>query len=218
MVKKNKFLSFCFSMVPGMGQMYLGLMNTGILFMLGFIAVIWASVFFRQEMFFLVLPVIWCVSFFDFWNKRALPEEAFKKLQIRDEKVLFETNDTLKTFFKKKYIFLGGALCLLGLYILLDDVLLDSLARAFSNSEIFWAVRDSVMRAIPAVLLLAVGVKMIKGGKTSQREEDIFFTSDVLSELEIDEWEEEAPEEEEGESLAGEDDATAEERTDADGE
>ncbi|MBO8172497.1 MAG: hypothetical protein H0Z33_11450 [Bacillaceae bacterium] len=76
MKKKSRFLTFCLSFVPGLGHLYLGLMNRGTQFMVMFFAAL-SIIFFLYEtaidnsfavFFFMALPVIWFYSLFDSMN------------------------------------------------------------------------------------------------------------------------------------------------------
>ena len=46
--KKGKFLTFCFSMMPGAAQMYMGFMKMGVSQMLLFLLVITVSIWLNQ--------------------------------------------------------------------------------------------------------------------------------------------------------------------------
>ena len=84
----NKFLSVLFSLVPGAGHMYLGLMRRGASIMAAFFQSIAATAFFSNMglfgyVFGLLIPVIWFVAFFDFWRyPRMSPEE---KALVKDD-------------------------------------------------------------------------------------------------------------------------------------
>jgi hypothetical protein len=75
MKKKSKFLTFLFSLVPGVGHYYLGLMKRGLQFMVAFGAAIGVLIFFATmshgpvealaPIMGIVLPIIWFYSLFD---------------------------------------------------------------------------------------------------------------------------------------------------------
>ena len=79
--KKNKFLTFCFSLLPGAGEMYLGFMKQGISLM-GIFFLVWAlSGMLNLPALLFVQPVIWFYSFFHVHNLNSLPEEEFYSLE-----------------------------------------------------------------------------------------------------------------------------------------
>jgi len=81
-MKKNSFLTFCFAMLPGAGQMYVGLMKKGVCLMSAFFGICLLSV---TDIPYLAvtIPVIWCYSFFDAINYNNLPSE--KKELVEDK-------------------------------------------------------------------------------------------------------------------------------------
>ena len=46
--KKNRFLTFCFSMLPGAAEMYMGFMKTGVSLMSLFMLVIMLAIWMNQ--------------------------------------------------------------------------------------------------------------------------------------------------------------------------
>ena len=77
MRSKSGFFTFCFGLVPGMGQMYLGYMKRGISLMLMFVGVIFVSALLNIGLLCIVLPVIWAYALFDALNLRTqTPEQA----------------------------------------------------------------------------------------------------------------------------------------------
>ena len=75
--KKNKFLTFCCSLLPGAGEMYLGFMKQGVSLM-GIFFLIWAvSGILNLPALLFVQPVIWFYSFFHVHNLNSMPDEEF---------------------------------------------------------------------------------------------------------------------------------------------
>ena len=60
---KSKFLTFIFSLIPGAGQMYQGLMKRGLSIMLIFTGIIAASIFTYLSAMIIILPAVWFYSF-----------------------------------------------------------------------------------------------------------------------------------------------------------
>lgn len=77
--KKNGFLTFIFSLIPGAGEMYMGFMKQGVSLMTAFFGIIflYSSLFYTFEILVAILPVIWAYSFFHVHNLRAMPDEQF---------------------------------------------------------------------------------------------------------------------------------------------
>jgi len=80
--RPNGALTFLFSLVPGAGHMYFGMMKRGASFMLAFFGSIFATAFVGRYFsilsvaFALLIPVTWFIAFFDFWRyPRMDPEE-----------------------------------------------------------------------------------------------------------------------------------------------
>ena len=62
--KKNRFLTFCFSMLPGAAEMYMGFMKTGVSLMSLFMLVIMVAIWMNQGSWCcdLVLRILSCQS------------------------------------------------------------------------------------------------------------------------------------------------------------
>lgn len=79
--QKGKFLTFCFSLVPGAGHMYLGFMKQGISLMTLFALLCAVAVWLQTGALILFAPIIWFYSFFDVINKNSLDEAEFYALE-----------------------------------------------------------------------------------------------------------------------------------------
>lgn len=79
--QKGKLLTFCFSLVPGAGHMYLGFMKQGISLMTTFAALCAISAWLEIGPLLLFTPIIWFYSFFDAINKNSLDPEEFYALE-----------------------------------------------------------------------------------------------------------------------------------------
>ena len=75
--KKRGFWTFCFSLIPGAGEMYLGFMKRGVSMMCLFLgwSMFCAAIGFGSGA--LLLPVMWFYSFFEVHNLVSLPDEEF---------------------------------------------------------------------------------------------------------------------------------------------
>jgi len=69
MTKKSKFLTFMFTMLPGAGHMYLGLLRQGVQLMISFFLCFYLADWLKTSAFLVIAPIIWFYSFFDSMNK-----------------------------------------------------------------------------------------------------------------------------------------------------
>ena len=79
--QKNRFWTFCFSLIPGAGEMYLGLYKQGISLMVSFIGIMALSVMLNLTPFALFAIVVWFYSFLHTHNLRAMPLEEYCNLE-----------------------------------------------------------------------------------------------------------------------------------------
>ena len=69
-MKKNLFLTFCFSFIPGAGQMYQDYMKRGLSIMILFAIFIALYAMTGISLFMIPVPIIYAYSFFDTYNLR----------------------------------------------------------------------------------------------------------------------------------------------------
>lgn len=74
--KKGKFLTFCFSCIPGAGQMFLGFFKEGVSLMTMFFGILILTNWLYIEMFGFGAIIVWFYAFFDAMNKNSLPDEG----------------------------------------------------------------------------------------------------------------------------------------------
>lgn len=85
--KKNGFLTFIFSLLPGAGQMYMGFMRRGLSLMGLFFALIFLSSWLNIGPMLYLIPLVWFYGFFDTNNLRSLTDEEFYSME--DDYILF---------------------------------------------------------------------------------------------------------------------------------
>ena len=165
--EKSKFLTFCFSMLPGAGHMYVGFMKMGLSLMAAFFFVIFLSSWLSIGPLLFVLPLIWFYSFFDCMNKCCLTDEEFLLLE---DNYLFSLDELVKLdkgIFKKHSLFAGILLILLGINLIWNNIM-NSLSRYNISAEVYNAINDVTSVApqiIIGVAIIAVGAKLIIGKK-----------------------------------------------------
>ncbi|MCX4321188.1 MAG: hypothetical protein OSJ44_15985, partial [Lachnospiraceae bacterium] len=75
--KKSGFLTFCFSFLPGAGEMYLGFMRMGVSLMGLFFALIALAAVLDLPALLFVLVVVWFYSFFHVHNLAGMSDDEF---------------------------------------------------------------------------------------------------------------------------------------------
>jgi hypothetical protein len=164
--KKNKFLTFCFSMLPGAGHMYIGFMKMGLSLMAAFFFVIFLSSWLNIGPLVFILPLIWFYAFFDCMNKQYSTDEEFLLLE---DNYLFSLDEIVKIdkgIFKKHRLFSGILLLLLGVYLIWTNII-SGLSR-YLPSEVYnviYAITRVAPQIILGITIIAVGAKLISGKK-----------------------------------------------------
>ncbi|MBZ9634821.1 hypothetical protein [Clostridium sp. FP1] len=164
--EKNKFLTFCFSMLPGAGHMYMGFMKMGLSLMAAFFFLIFLSSFLAIGPLLFVLPLIWFYSFFDCMNKRYSTDEEFLLLE---DNYLFSLDELAKIdsgIFKKHTLWSGVLLLLLGAYLIWNNVI-NSLASYLPDGvyRVINNITNVAPQIIIGVVIIVVGAKLIIGKK-----------------------------------------------------
>jgi hypothetical protein len=120
--KKSSFLTFCFSFMPGAGQMYMGFMKRGLSLMSGFFLLICFAVWLQLSPLIFASVVIWFYAFFDTFNLRSMPDDEFYALE--DDYLLDpEIGKSGAKFIQGKFrIFFAVALILIGFVILWNNI------------------------------------------------------------------------------------------------
>lgn len=81
--KKNKFWTFCFSLIPGAAEMYMGFMKTGISLMLLFFLIVMIGSWIGQGVFAFLGIVVWFYGFFHANHLASLSDEDFAQVEDR---------------------------------------------------------------------------------------------------------------------------------------
>lgn len=171
--KKNRFLLFCFSFLPGAGEMYFGLMKTG-LSLLGIFAVSVMLTGYMQIGVVMFVPfVVWVYSFFHANNMGALSDEEFGRLK---DEYLFglgeEEFGAVRDSIVKKYRkALAIILIVLGITMLWQSCC--RMLRHIVGSDFYFEylsrftgiISDDLPRVIVALVIVWFGIKLIRGKK-----------------------------------------------------
>ena len=164
--EKSKFLTFCFSMLPGAGHMYMGFMKMGLSLMAAFFFLIFLSSWLSIGPLLFVLPLIWFYSFFDCMNKRYSTDEEFLLLE---DNYLFSIDELAKIdtgILKKHSLVSGMFLILLGGYLIWNNTL-SSLSEYISPGlyNAMYNITRMAPQIIIGVVIIVVGAKLIIGKK-----------------------------------------------------
>ena len=171
--KKNRFLLFCFSFLPGAGEMYFGFMKMGISLLSLFAVCVMVTGYMQIGVLMFVPFVVWVYSFFHANNLGALSDEEFYRVE---DGYLFGLNETELGSFKDsivgKYrkalaiilIILGAsmlwqAFCHMLWHLVGSDFYYEYISR-FTG-----IVSDDLPKVIIALVVIWLGVKLIQGKK-----------------------------------------------------
>ena len=163
--KKNAFLTFCFSLLPGAGQMYMGFMKRGISLMASFFLVIFLSVWLNIGPLLFVVPIVWFFAFFDTHNLRSMSDEEFRS--FKDDYIIIPefAKDWTHTAIKHRTI-IAIALIALG-FTLLWNNLYDILASILPNylSLILYRIGRTFPQMLIGIAIITLGIILISGKK-----------------------------------------------------
>lgn len=176
--QKNRFWLFVFSLCPGAGHMYMGLMKMGLSFMLGFMGMI-AVVSITQLAVLAVFPVtLYIYAFFHANNIGGMDAAQFAALE---DEYLFGIGawDTsrFKLNMNKRNRNIAAVVCIvLGVCMLWD--LGFGMVRSYVGwdnpimRDIYYFTRDRLPRAVIAIAIIWFGVSLLRGKKFESAETD----------------------------------------------
>ena len=171
--KKNRFLLFCLSFLPGAGEMYLGFMKMGLSLLSLFALIIIITVYSNIGIMGVVVFVICVYGFFHANNLGALSDEEFYKIE---DEYLFGLGEkdmnSLKDFFMGKYRKVFAVILILFGVSMLWQTLCRFLRHMVGSdyynkyiSGFMNTVSSDVPRMIIAFLIILFGIKLIWGKK-----------------------------------------------------
>ena len=171
--KKNRFLLFWVSMIPGAGELYLGFMNMGLSLMMMFaLAVVFVG-FSNIGILSFIPFVIWIYSFFHANNLGSMSDEEFYK--VEDVSLFGLDNkeaDSIKEFISGRYRKAAAVvLILLGISMLWDvitDYIYWIVGRDFYETYIgrmIDAIGNETPQLVFSIAIIWFGVTLIRGKK-----------------------------------------------------
>lgn len=174
--QKNKFWLFVFSLWPGAGHMYMGLMKMGLSFMSGFMLALIAVSFTGLGLFVVSAVVIYIYSFFHANNIGGMDAAQFAALE---DEYLFGIGewDTSRFRLDKKNRNIAAVVCILIGVSMLWNVGFGMLRdyMGWDNpfiKAVYYTMRDEVPRAAIAIAIIWFGVSLIRGKKMDSVEKD----------------------------------------------
>jgi len=173
--KKSRFLTFCFSLLPGAAEMYMGFMKIGVSMMILFFAVIMLSIWINQGVLGVLAIVIWFYGFFHANHLASLPDEEFA--QVKDEYLFgMDALPGIDTVIKKYHKWIAYLLIFFGVCFLwssMTDLLYDVLPEAYDFiPRMMWRVGNYVPSFVIGIGIIFAGIKMIAGKKAAFMDEE----------------------------------------------
>jgi hypothetical protein len=159
--RKSKMLATLLSVFPGAGHMYLGLQKRGIQLMAAFLFAVYFLDALHLSLFLFVIPILWFYSFFD----------ALQLASRQEREPLEDVPFVHWLIHRQKWV--GIALLVLGAYYLFDQAIVSMLDRLFPNERITLWIGRYLQPVIVSMLLIAGGLKLIRGQKTKQGEKKL---------------------------------------------
>lgn len=171
--KKNRFLTFCFSVMPGAGEMYMGFMRMGVSLMLLFIACIAIPVWMNWGALGVISMVVWFYSFFHTNHLASLSDEEFA--EVSDEYLFgLDALSNGRDFVAKHQKWVATALIFAG-SCLLWNTFTDMAYRYLPEAVYYFMNRigNYAPSILVAVVIIVIGINMIRGRKEQLAELEV---------------------------------------------
>ncbi len=168
--KKNRFLTFCFSLLPGAAEMYMGFMKTGVSMMILFFAIMALSVMINQGVLGMIGLVVWFYGFFHANHLASLSDEEFR--EVKDEYLFGMDNlPGVRTIVAKYQKLAACLLIFVGICFLwssMTDMLYDVLPDAYDFiPRMMWRIGNYIPSFVIGAVIIFAGIKMIVGKKVT---------------------------------------------------
>lgn len=171
--KKNRFLLFCFSFLPGAGEMYLGFMKMGLSLLSVFAFAVIITVYSNIGVMGFAAMVVWVYGFFHANNLGSLNDEEFYRMEDEylfgiGEKDMDSIKDSIMGKYRKVFAII---LIVFGISMLWQTFC--RFLRYMVGSDYYWkyiadfvsTISTDVPRMVIALLIIWFGVKLIRGKK-----------------------------------------------------
>lgn len=172
--KKNRFLTFLCSLVPGAGEMYMGFMKMGLSLLTIFMGIIVLAAFSNIDELLFVAFIVWIYSFFHANNLAGMPDEDFQELEDKYIPASLEEQSLSRNLQK----LIAGLLIFFGIILLGENIigmLPDFLWEYLSPLQYYFP------RIIVAVILILLGIKLIQGKKEALEEKSPYADTSSMN-------------------------------------
>ncbi len=165
--KKNGFLRFVFSLLPGAGEMYMGFMKMGISLMGAFFGIVALATWLDIGPLIFVAAILWFYSFFHVHNLAGMPDEEF--YAVEDEYLFHFSDGDVRQgadFVKAYRKAIGVTLIVVG--VILSWKSLIRPLESWIPEEFFWILSNLnyyLPQLIIGIVVIVLGVYMISGKK-----------------------------------------------------
>lgn len=171
--KKNRFLLFIFSWIPGAGEMYLGFMKMGVSLLGIFVLLIMIAAYLDIGILALPIIVVYAFSFFHANNLGSLSDEEFYKIQDKflfgiDEKEVSSLKSNMVGRYRRVLAIILICLGIATLWQTMDDFLRHFLGDDFYYRYIHGSMRmigNEAPRFVIGFVIVWLGIKLIQGKK-----------------------------------------------------
>ena len=185
-MKKNRFLTFLFSIIPGCGLMYVGYLKKGLQFMLTFVLV---CIFFNiftifSRSFFLLLPCVWFYQMFDTMHTVVRMKKQGIELPEDDGFYLPDVFISLSSAQRMRATKMTAVILALAGSFNLVSVVLNALRRcSWIDQGILYTIDYVVLKnlfpATISIILIIIGIKLFRGNKVKKTNaKDVFIDKD----------------------------------------
>lgn len=163
-MKHSKRIALFFSLMPGAGHMYLGLVRQGIQLMLLFFSIFFMSASFNIDFLMVFLPIIWFYSIFDV-RLKSLKEDPLVDVDLP----LFADVASMKYFSNSNLVekYIAYILILMGVFSIINNLLIPILSKYID----YYYIRCG-KSAIVSIVLISIGVFLIKGKQSKLKSGD----------------------------------------------
>lgn len=171
--KKNKLFTFCFSLIPGAGEMYMGFMKMGLSIMGAFIGICAAATLFELGPIMFVAIIAWFYSFFHVHNLAGMPDEEFYAVEDDYLFHLLDEEQRSADFIRRYRRLIAIVLIIMGVVLLWNSIysmiipyIPNYLVRLLSE------IRYTLPNVVLAIAVIVAGVLLIRGKKKELYEEE----------------------------------------------
>ncbi|MCF2557417.1 MAG: hypothetical protein MR579_08180 [Bacteroidales bacterium] len=170
---KNGFWTFCFSFIPGAGQMYQGYMKRGLTLVTLFCLAMGLGLL-TGGLLAVAMPIVWMYSFFDTFNLRS---QLMEGTAPPDDYLVHVEESSLRRLFTVRPKFLGWCLILVGAYSLYELFISPLVWDLYNTFGLYWlaVLLDRLPNLAIALALIGVGLWLIRGKRASHTEEFPYY-------------------------------------------